>query len=258
VPKTLVIGHTGRLGSRLYQRLAPCHGLSYPDFDITKKTDTFETIVKLKPEIIINCAAITNVDSCDDDPESAWQVNVIGAKNIAIAARELNAYLIHISSDFVKDPVNEYAWTKLVSEAVVLDGLIVRTTFYDKDFWLFTKLAKGEPVTLYNLAPFQPLAVNTLAEIIIILINKRTRGILEIGCREKVTLYQLGVRFARLIGQTTANINSTEINPYRYPRPMNRSLNLRRLRQNGINIPSLDDDLKQFITHELKLRLSYG
>lgn len=92
------------LGSDLLATLAPHHqvtGLDIEELDITDLAKTLQTLKLLAPEVVINCAAYTNVDGCESNIDLAFQVNALGPRNLAVACNEVGAALVHISTDYV-------------------------------------------------------------------------------------------------------------------------------------------------------------
>ncbi|TMI63953.1 sugar nucleotide-binding protein [Candidatus Bathyarchaeota archaeon] len=143
--RLLIIGSTGLVGSRLAS-MATSHDFEpylthntrkspFPNssqLEITDRDATLRLIREVRPKIIVNAAALTNVDYCETHKEEAESVNVGGARNLAEAAEKNNARLLHISTDSVFDgtyghyteldtpnPLNHYSTTKLASERVV-------------------------------------------------------------------------------------------------------------------------------------------
>ena len=108
-------------------------GVDVEELDITQKDQGLAFIRKIRPEVIINCAAFTQVDLCETRKDLAWAVNVTGAENLALAAVACGARLVQISTDYVFDgqsnnpyiesdaphPINAYGQTKLVGEQAV-------------------------------------------------------------------------------------------------------------------------------------------
>jgi dTDP-4-dehydrorhamnose reductase len=134
-PKRLVIvGARGQLGSQFTRdyREAVVAALDRPDIDITDPA-TFGSIRQARPDVIVNCAAYTNVDKAESEPELARLVNTEGPANLASLAKELDALLVHISTDYVFDgegtrpyreddptaPLGAYGQTKLEGEEAV-------------------------------------------------------------------------------------------------------------------------------------------
>ena len=111
------------------------------NFDISDMDSTRTFIKNAKPDIIINCAAMTNVDGCETARDVAFKVNALGVRNLAICAKEVDAKLIHISTDYVFagngnrpycewdmiNPQSAYGASKALGEKYAL-------TFSDKTF----------------------------------------------------------------------------------------------------------------------------
>ncbi|MDR7665085.1 sugar nucleotide-binding protein [Methanosarcina sp. Z-7115] len=108
--KTLIIGSSGMLGSDLCKVFPDSVKLTHRDFDITNREQVIESILKIKPDVVINAAACTNVDGCEDNQELAFQINGHGPGYIAEACSIARAKLVHFSTDYVFDgSKKEYA-----------------------------------------------------------------------------------------------------------------------------------------------------
>lgn len=115
--KILITGAKGQLGTQIIKmlesmnsELGPIHesyktaeiiGIDVDVLDITNVSSVKTYISEIRPDIIINCAAYTNVDACESNIDLAFKVNAIGPRNLAMSAEEINAKLIHISTDYV-------------------------------------------------------------------------------------------------------------------------------------------------------------
>lgn len=146
--KLVIIGSKGQLGSQFTKDYVDqiTGSFDYPEVDITNSA-SFIKIAVAKPDVIINCAAYTNVDKAESEPDLAQAVNAQGPANLAALAKELDALLVHISTDYVFDgkatrpyreddptaPLGVYGRTKLEGErAVAASGaryLIARTAW---------------------------------------------------------------------------------------------------------------------------------
>ena len=163
--KVLVSGGRGLLGREISKILEDSNfnffSFDKEEMDITKKEKVLEIFEKLTPDIVIHCAAYTNVDKAEIEKDEAKRVNVEGTKNIVSIASKFSSYFIYISTDYVFDgrknipykegdtpnPINFYGYTKFLGEKIVLDypkSLIIRTS------WLFGEHGKNFVNTIYN------------------------------------------------------------------------------------------------------------
>ena len=131
--RTLVTGAAGQLGlgvSRVFQKEGEVVALPHTQLDICDHEAVLEAAREVRPDTIVNCAAYNDVDGAESDPFSAMQVNGIGVRSLAAAAREIDAAFVHYSTDFVFDgtadrpysesgspgPQGVYATSKLLGE----------------------------------------------------------------------------------------------------------------------------------------------
>lgn len=134
--KILQIGTRGQLGWELLRTCAPLGevvALDYPDVDLSDSAGLRELVRSVKPDIIINAAAYTNVDKAESEPELARAINAIGPGVLAEEAKKNNAVLLHYSTDYVFDgtkdspyvetdlpnPLSVYGQTKLEGEQTI-------------------------------------------------------------------------------------------------------------------------------------------
>lgn len=116
--KILITGGRGQLGNALQRQLGK-HELiigDLPEFDIVDKTAVFQTVATAQPDLIIHCAAYTNVDGCAENPTLAYQINGLGTQNVALACQQLGAEMMHISTNEVfsgEDPDGYEEWMPL-------------------------------------------------------------------------------------------------------------------------------------------------
>jgi len=161
--KTLIIGSNGMLGSDLCKVFPDAVKLTHQDLDITDREQVIESILKIKPDVVINAAAYTNVDGCEDNKELAFQVNGYGPGYIAEACARVGAKLVHFSTDYVFDgskkeyvesdipnPINVYGHSKLLGEKKIIENMddyrIVRIS------WLFGIHGKNFVETMLKLS----------------------------------------------------------------------------------------------------------
>lgn len=151
VTTILVTGAKGQLGSDLVNVLKlsgyQVFGMGKTELDVTNEEEVNKVLTLLKPDIIIHCAAYTQVDKAESEPDLAFLINAIGTRNIAIAAEKVDSKLVYISTDYVFDgnstkpyhefssvsPINIYGSSKLAGEMMVRDFhskfFIIRTSW---------------------------------------------------------------------------------------------------------------------------------
>lgn len=161
--KTLIIGASGMLGSDLCKVFPEAVKLTHKELDITNRENVIDCIRKKKPDVVINAAAYTNVDGCEDKQELAFQVNGYGPGYIAEACSILGAKLVHFSTDYVFDgskkeyvesdvpnPINVYGYSKLLGENKIIENIddyrIIRIS------WLFGFHGKNFVETMLRLS----------------------------------------------------------------------------------------------------------
>jgi dTDP-4-dehydrorhamnose reductase len=146
--RTVVVGASGQLGSDIMRvwPAADTSGLAHADIEVTNREQVLGVLRSRHPELVVSTAAFHNVDACETEPERAFQVNAVGAMNLANACRELDAALMFISTDYVfagdlgrayletdaPTPVNVYGASKAAGEQLIRSRLdrhyIVRTS----------------------------------------------------------------------------------------------------------------------------------
>jgi dTDP-4-dehydrorhamnose reductase len=164
--KTVILGAFGMLGHEL-QKAFPYAIAKGRDLDITNRRSVRSFLQDYHPEIVINAAAYTDVDGCEDNREHAFAVNGEALEHIATACADINAILIHYSTDYVFDgskkgyiesdephPINAYGESKLLGEQNIQKSLdeyrIIRTS------WLFGKHGKNFVDTILRLSVEMP------------------------------------------------------------------------------------------------------
>ncbi|HUW67016.1 MAG TPA: dTDP-4-dehydrorhamnose reductase [Candidatus Nanoarchaeia archaeon] len=146
--KTLIFGAGGMLGTDLCSVFPDAVALKHSDIDITDRDLVLETIEMINPDLVINAAAYTDVDGCEDNKELAFDINGKAPGYIAQGCLLVGAKLVHFSTDYVFDgskkeyvesdltcPINVYGESKLLGERNIIENLndyrIIRTS------WLF-------------------------------------------------------------------------------------------------------------------------
>lgn len=267
--RVLVCGSNGLLGQRLalvldgeseYEVLHTSHHRSfvseqnlfdYTQLDISNRSDVKSLISSYRPDIILNAAAMANVDHCEKERELAWKMNVSGVEHLVEACRRINGKLIHVSTDYVFDgkfgnykeedranPVNYYGKTKLAGENVIISsgiqyvifrtillygsGIRVKNNFA---LWVINNLVDGKPIRCVEDQISNPTNVNDLALAMKKVMEKNVNGTFHISGPEKVSRYDFALKIAEIFGydkSLIAKVKTADLDQ-RAVRPMDTS-----------------------------------
>lgn len=223
--KILITGSNGLLGQKLVYRLAGKPGFEiiatskgdnrislkegyrYLSLDITNRADVMQAVSDVQPDCIINTAAMTNVDACENDKAGCRALNIDAVTYLVEACQPYSTHFIHLSTDFVFDgengpyreddepnPLSYYAWSKLESEKTVmnsgLDWAILRTIIIygvvddvqrsNLVLWTKSSLEKQQTINVITDQFRSPTLAEDLAEACVLAAEKRATGIFHI------------------------------------------------------------------------------
>ena len=254
--KILVTGCNGQLGRAIrkeYEGEAEFINTDVIDaegitkLDITNVEETVGLVRETKPDVIINCAAATNVDGCEKDYDFAYRVNAIGPRNLSIAATETGAKLIHVSTDYVfpgtnpdpltefdaPGPISAYGKTKYEGERFVEQ--FARRYFMLRTAWLYgdgknfvkTMLSLSETHEELSVVGDQfgsPTSAVELAKMIHFLEPTENYGLFHATCEGQTNWADFTEEIMRLAGKKTKVNHVTsaqykEMNPASADRP---------------------------------------
>jgi len=212
IPKTIITGGDGIVGSYFNFGIKT----DQKDLDITDLPETLRVIEKHKPKIIIHLAAETNLDKCEQDPQHAYFVNSIGTYNIALAAKEVGAKLIYLSTSAVFDgvkgsyskkdissPQNYYGRSKHLGEVMIQgilkDHLIIRACWVfgggpAKDHKFVGKIIRqidSPKIYALNDTYGSPTYAKDLVKEISSLIIKNAKGIVHVANKGRASRYDM-------------------------------------------------------------------
>lgn len=283
--KILVTGCNGQLGRAVRAEYGDeaefiltdvVDGQGIRRLDITRVDEVVEAVRSLKPDVIINCAAATNVDGCETDPDFAYRVNAIGPRNLAIAATETGAKLIHISTDYVfpgtnPNPLNEfeepgpisaYGRTKYAGERFVEQ--FAKRWFILRTAWLYgdgknfvrTMLSLSEKHEELNVVGDQfgsPTSAKELARTIRFLEPTDNYGLFHATCEGSTNWADFTEEIFKLTGKKTRVNHVTskqykEMNPASADRPAYSILDNYMLRLTGdFRMADWQDAIKSYL-----------
>ena len=247
--------------------------LDVEELDITNLEEVKKKIIFLRPDIVINCAAATNVDGCESNEDFAFKVNSIGPRNLAIACEKINAKLVQVSTDYVfsgvgNKPLTEYdltapdsayGKTKLLGENYVREFsskyFIVRTAWlygYVGHNFVYTmrKLGKDkDTISVVNDQRGNPTHANDLAYHILKLIESEEYGVYHCTGTGECSWYDFAKMIIELSGEK-CQVNPCTSQEYKTPakRPEYSSLDNMMLRNTvGDEMRDWKDAIRSFI-----------
>lgn len=287
--KILITGCKGQLGNELQEIIksgkaeisevsesiknSEVIALDVDKLDITNLTQVKEILNDLKPDVVINCAAATNVDGCESNEDFAFRVNSIGPRNLAIVCEEVGCKLVQVSTDYVfsgvgnkplteydlTSPYSVYGKTKLLGENYVREFsskyFIVRTAWlygYVGHNFVYTmrKLGKEkECISVVNDQRGNPTHANDLAYHILKLIQTEEYGVYHCTGKGECTWYDFAKMIIELSGER-CEVNPCTSEEYKTPakRPEYSSLDNIMLRNTvGDEMRDWKDAIKSFI-----------
>lgn len=279
--KVLIFGGSGLVGSKFIELYSQDFEISAPDvteIDILNKDQVAKATQDLNPDQVINFAAYTNVEEAEnqtgDKNGICYQINAIGAKNVAEACRDFNKKLIHISTEYVFDgtkevspyteedkpnPVNWYGQTKYFGEQFVLDsgclGNIVRicmpfSPFYElkKDIARFflDQLKSGNHITAIEDQRITPTLVSDIADALKTIILSSSKGIYHVSSTDSVTPLEFAKTIAETFKLDYSLISSTSFDEY------NKKKKARMLRFSWLNPAKFEQEFGEGILHTVE------
>ena len=246
----LITGSNGLLGQKLVHLLKQKNNViasskgaclisnqsdfSYQSLDITDENAIFETFEKYKPDAVINTAAMTNVDGCEDDKELCDKINVTAVEFLANACEQYNSHLIHISTDFIFDgekgpyaeddkanPLSYYGLSKWKSEHIVQKSTckwtILRTIILygtaenlqrnNIVLWGRKALKDGQELNIIDDQFRSPTLAEDLAEACRLVIEKQATGVYNASGKDIMSIYEMVERMADFYQCDKSQIN---------------------------------------------------
>lgn len=256
VKRVLITGSNGLLGQKLidvfknanrgaeiYQIIASSKGENrkkdidgyiYEPLDITDREQVLSIANKYQPHVIINTAAMTNVDACEDNKEMCMKLNVEAVKYLVEASEQHNTHLIHLSTDFIFDgeggpykeddepnPLSYYGKSKLLSEEIVQEAkcpwAIARTiiVYGTADnlsrsnivLWGRQALLDGGELNIVDDQYRMPTLAEDLAKGCLQMVEHEAQGIYHLCGPDYMSIYEMIVRMAKYYGKPVDNIH---------------------------------------------------
>lgn len=285
----LITGASGFLGFHLCRALqagnqrviAQVHsspfalkGVSSVNCDFLNVGSGRALVAENQADFVVHCAALTNVDQCELEPDMAQRLNADVGLELSKECERIGAKFVAISTDqlwskpepwieevLATDPINQYGCSKALGEDFVLtnsDSLIIRTNFFGKSHSqklslsdsILRTLGAGEVFSAFSDVYFTPISVGLLVDLIRECVRAELNGIYNVAGQNRVSKYDFAVFLAQLSGLETGKITQIFMaeKKLRAPRPLEMSLNYDKIvHALGRPMPTLKESLENIL-----------
>jgi dTDP-4-dehydrorhamnose reductase len=271
--RTFITGYRGQLGQELSARLPGSTGVDLPEVDITDPASIDAAVEGARPDVVIHCAAMTDVDGAAREPALAERVNGLGTENVARAAARANAVLVYISTNEVFDgsktepyleddatnPINPYGRSKLMGERSAAEA--TSRLFIARTSWVTAKGGRNFIHRIQQLADERgrlrvvtdeiasPTFVEDLADALVRLIATGRYGTYHLTNAGHCSRFEFARKILDLSGR--AHVPVDPITLADYPRPSTppkfSALANTAAAALGITLPAWEDGLSAFL-----------
>lgn len=208
-------------------RLPYADGYTYRPMDITDHQQVMDVIRETRPDVVIHTAAMTDVDKCEVQKDDCWAQNVQAVESLVDACRAVDAFLLHVSTDFIFDgtagpydetaegnPLSFYGWSKWAAEKIVVNSnlrwAIARTVLvygiaHDMSrsniiLWVKKSLEDGKNIKVVTDQWRSPTLAEDLAMGCYLIADQEAEGIFNISGKEVLTPYDMAIQTADYFG----------------------------------------------------------
>jgi dTDP-4-dehydrorhamnose reductase len=258
--RILVTGSNGLLGQKLVELISTRNehliataksklvidlprGEFHP-LDITNRSEVAKVIQEAKPDVVINTAAMTQVDQCETEQDKCWLNNVTAVENLVHACEQTKTHLVQVSTDFIFDgtngpldetakpnPISFYGKSKLAAEVAVqksnTDWAILRTVLVygvtndmsrsNIVLWVKKSLEEGKTINVVNDQWRTPTLAEDLAMGCYLAATKKVKGIYNISGDNMMTPYDIAIKTADFFGLDKSLIKQTDSTQFKQP-----------------------------------------
>lgn len=277
--KVLVLGANGLLGSELLSNaylsqyeVVGHFGRSNEDHaDLSMLDQTVHYLDRIKPDVIVNLVALTNVDYCEQHPNESYLGNVRVVENVVawINQQSSKVQMVQISTDQVYDGPglhledsvslkNYYGFSKYAGELATgsIDAAILRTNLFGKSKtdqrasftdWLYRALTNNENIQVFDDVYFSPLSMSTLCNMITRVVQQDITGVYNLGSKQGLSKADFALAFAQALDLNTEHMTRAsvdDVDVIKTYRPKDMRLNVDKFEQTlAITLPNLHQEI---------------
>jgi dTDP-4-dehydrorhamnose reductase len=289
--KILVTGANGLLGNKLSKLLMEDKNITpiltarnklfipvtngfFSLLDISDRKNVLSVFHEFQPDVVINTAAMTQVDQCETQREECWRANVGSVENLIQGCKEINAHLIHVSTDFIFDgshgplteeaipaPVNFYGESKLAAEKLIqssdVSWAILRTVLVygitpelsrsNIVLWVKESIEQGKKIQVVNDQWRTPTLAEDLAMGCYLAATKKAKGVFNISGKDFMSPYDIAMKTAEFFNLDKSFITASDSSNFKQTakRPMKTGFIIEKARKElGYEPRSFDEGLK--------------
>jgi len=292
--KILITGGSGLLGGKIaelaqargdevfsgYAHNAPGFGRAVK-FDLLDGPGISETIMSIKPEVIIHGAALTDVDRCEQERELAYKINVEGTRIVSEVSKQIGSFLIYISTDYVFDgsrgmyreddspnPLSYYGLTKLLGEQFCDHGCIARScVIYGSRpasgkvnfaLWLIESLKSGKQIHVVTDQFISPTHNLNLAKMVLEASDRKLCGVYHLAGATRISRYDFALQLAKIFKLEADPILPSRMRDLKWnaKRPKDSSLDTSKARRVLADRPLALDESLQILKKEIEYEVS--
>lgn len=240
-------------------------------FDLLSKTETFTQLDALKPTTILNLVGLTNIEVCEEHPNTAYSINTRTVENIASwIMQNGDCHLVHVSTDQVYDGLgphpedsvtltNTYALTKYAGEMAAsrVSSTILRTNFVGRSAnpnreslsdWVYSSMSQSRKVQVVEDVFFSPLSIRTLCVTLLDVLSKKPEGIFNLGSREGMSKADFNLLLAERLNLPTVSmvrVKRADCDFFKAYRPGDMRMDCSLIENAlGITLPMLHEEIK--------------
>jgi dTDP-4-dehydrorhamnose reductase len=257
--KILITGSNGLLGQKLVKliaengvdhliatargenRLPKSDAYEFESLDITNKEEIERVLIAHNPDVVIHTAAMTNVDQCELEKEACWKLNVDAVEYLIAACKNTNAFLLHLSTDFIFDgedgpydekaaanPISYYGESKLAAEKLLeassINWAIARTVLvygiaHDMSrsniiLWVKKSLEEAKDIKVVDDQLRSPTLAEDLAMGCYLIAEKKAKGIFNISGKDLLTPYDMAIKTADYFNLNTSTMQRADASSF--------------------------------------------